>query len=83
MGEILKKKNFSLMRDSWKQLKKTNKDRKIKNKKIIKKYIEAWQKETHFAEDKLIESFYHWRGLCKMEKIYKLKQFKDFFWASN
>ena len=77
--EFMKKKSFSLIWSSWKCLKNHNKENKIRNRKLIKKYIELWEKHIYSTEDKYFETFYHWRGLSKREKIYKLKEYKQLF----
>ena len=77
--EILKKRMLTLMRYSLKCIKHNNNMTKIRNKKLLRKYIELWEKHIYTTEDKYFEMFYHWRGLSKLEKIYKLKEFKQLF----
>lgn len=77
--EFIKKKTFSLQWASWKSLKNTNNSDKIHNKQLIKKYIEQWKTHIFSTEDKYFESFYHWRGLIKLEKVFKLKEYKSLF----
>ena len=67
------------MWSSLKLIKNVKSSKRFREKYLLRKSIEIWEKQVLFKEDMWIESFYHWRGLLKMEKMYKLKEYKQFF----
>ena len=77
--EIVKMKYFPILWNSWKCMKNSRKPEKIRNKILLRKAIENWEKVVYSKADMWIEAFYHWRGLSKLEKMYKLKGYKQFF----
>ena len=77
--EIMRKKTFASLWFSWKSIKSIKTQTKIRQKMLLKKAIENWEQFVTFKENRWIELFYHWRRLPKLEKMYKLKEFKQFF----
>ncbi|OMJ70067.1 hypothetical protein SteCoe_32053 [Stentor coeruleus] len=78
--EVLKKKAFPFLWHSWKCLKNVGSTtQKVFQKVLLRKYIEIWEKHVVRNSDKWIECFYSWRSQNKLEKMYKLKEYKQIF----
>ncbi|OMJ69835.1 hypothetical protein SteCoe_32331 [Stentor coeruleus] len=78
--EILKKKAFPSLWHSWKCLKNIGSaSQKVRQKVLLRKYIELWEKQVLSNSDKWIECFYSWRSQNRLKKMYKLKEYKQIF----
>lgn len=78
--EVLKKKAFPSLWHSWKCLKNIGSTtQKVRQKALLRKYIEIWEKQVVRNSDKWIECFYSWRSQNRLEKMYKLKEYKQIF----
>ena len=79
LAELLKKKIFSLFWFSFNAISRNNNPKEINNKQLIKRTLEVWETYTCHSDDEVISAFYHWRGIIKVENVYRLKEFKHLF----
>lgn len=78
--EICKKKYFPVLWVGWKGLKNLDKvNLKLRQKILLKKYIEVWVDYKYKQSNLWIELFYLWKRILCQEKVNKLKGYKKVF----
>lgn len=78
--EICKKKYFPILWTGWKAIKNLDKvTLKLRQKILLKKYIEAWMDYDHWQSNLWIELFYLWKRIHSQVKVNKLKGYKSVF----
>ncbi|OMJ89696.1 hypothetical protein SteCoe_8060 [Stentor coeruleus] len=78
--EIISRKTFPYFWHAWKCLKNVDMARqKVRQKMMMRKCIDNWQKNTILRSDKWIEGFYVWRSCLRVERMRKLKDYKIIF----